>query len=66
MAEFCLECLNRIHGTDFKDNEVTLQDDLCEECGEIKLCVVSLGKTGPGIFKRFWTLLLKSTGKLWK
>ena len=59
MAEFCLECLNRIHGTDFKDDEVTLQDDLCEECGKIKPCVVSIGNAGTGIFRRLLALLAK-------
>ena len=64
MAEFCLECLNRIHGTDFKDNEVTLQDDLCEECGEFKPCVVSLRKSDTGIFNLLWGMMMRAIGKL--
>ncbi|MDL2259734.1 hypothetical protein LJB99_02510 [Deltaproteobacteria bacterium OttesenSCG-928-K17] len=63
MAEFCLECLNRIHGTDFKETEVTLQVDLCEGCGEIKPCVVSLGRAGTDMFRRFVALILKTFGK---
>jgi len=63
MAEFCLECLNRIHGTDFKENEVALQDDLCEECGEMKPCVVSLRKRDTGFLNLFWGMLLRAIGK---
>jgi len=41
MAEFCLDCLNKLEGTDFTEDEVVLMDDLCEGCGKIVPCVVS-------------------------
>lgn len=58
MAEYCLECLNRIHGTDFRKNEVVLLEDLCEGCGEIKLCVVSL--RSPSGLERILTAIKKA------
>lgn len=42
MAEFCLECFNKINGTEYTKSEVWLEPDLCEECGEIKPCVMEL------------------------
>jgi len=49
MAEFCLDCLNRMDGTNLTKADVILDFDLCEECGEIKPCVVCY---------RPWTALL--------
>lgn len=42
MAEFCLECFNKIHHRNYTKSEVWLEYDLCEECGEIKPCVMEL------------------------
>lgn len=42
MAEFCLECFNRLGGTNYTRRDVVLDPDLCEECGEVKPCVVVL------------------------
>lgn len=41
MAEFCLDCLNKISETNYKRWQVKLFKDLdlCEECGEYKRCV---------------------------
>jgi hypothetical protein len=36
MAEFCIECYNRIHGTDYKKGDVSCSRDLCEGCGKVK------------------------------
>ena len=42
MAEFCLECWNKLNGTN--DNErkyiISKDLDLCEECGEWKPVIV--------------------------
>lgn len=43
MAEFCLECFNKMNDTDFKKHQVWLEVDLCEGCGEMKPCVYELG-----------------------
>lgn len=42
MAEFCLDCFNRIEGTHYKEKDVTMEMDFCEGCGEIKPCVIRL------------------------
>ncbi len=45
MAEFCLECFNRVHGTDYTEKEVWLDTselDICEGCGRVLPCVVQL------------------------
>lgn len=42
MAEFCVKCFNEMNGTNFKEEDVTLDMDLCEGCGEIKKCIVTL------------------------
>ena len=38
MAEFCLECWNKLHKTDYTVFDVTMDDgySLCEGCGRIK------------------------------
>ena len=40
MAEFCLDCFNELHGTNYGDGAVKLDYDLCEGCGEWKLTIV--------------------------
>ncbi len=43
MAEFCLECWNRINGTNDKKSKYIISKDLdlCEECGKYKKVIVS-------------------------
>ena len=42
MAEFCLDCLNKIEGTNDTEKEYVLTDELelCENCGEWKRVVI--------------------------
>jgi len=40
MAEFCLDCLNKLDGTDLTEADVILSDEFCEGCGKIVPCVV--------------------------
>ncbi len=40
MAEFCLNCLNRMNSTHLSEEDVILLDDFCEGCGRIVPCVV--------------------------
>lgn len=53
MAEFCLDCMNRMDGTHYTEADVVLEPDLCEGCGEIKPCVVVF--RGP-LSRFFWRL----------
>lgn len=48
MAEFCLDCLNKISETNYKRYQVKLFKDLdlCEECGEYKRCVCRINAFG--------------------
>jgi len=40
MAEFCLDCLNKLDGTQVSEADVILLDDFCEGCGKVAPCVV--------------------------
>lgn len=42
MAEFCLDCLRKLDGINYKDDEfeISTELDLCEGCGEWKHVVV--------------------------
>ena len=40
MAEFCLDCWNKLNGTHYTPDQVWLEEDLCEGCGEWKPVVV--------------------------
>lgn len=42
MAEFCLDCFNKLHDTDYTEREVWLEVDFCEGCAEWKPCVMQL------------------------
>ena len=42
MAEFCLKCFNELNGTDYQANEVWLEEDFCEGCGDWRPCVMEL------------------------
>ena len=42
MAEFCLDCFNKISKTNYTERDFILSDelDLCEECGEWKQVII--------------------------
>ena len=40
MAEFCLKCFNEMNDTHYTEQDVILDEDLCEGCAEWKPCVV--------------------------
>ena len=42
MAEFCLDCFNRINGEAYTIAEVELADDFCEGCGRWLPCVMEV------------------------
>ena len=47
MAEFCLECWNKINNSNDTEVDFIISDDLdfCEECGEWKHIIVVARKT---------------------
>ncbi len=40
MVEFCLDCLNKLDGTQLTEADVILLDDFCEGYGKAAPCVV--------------------------
>ena len=42
MADFCLECFNKVNECDYGREDVILEYGLCEECGQYKKVVVDL------------------------
>lgn len=42
MAEFCLDCFNKLNDTDYTKKEVRLEEDFCEACASWKPCVMQL------------------------
>jgi len=55
MAEFCLDCWNKINHTRLTEEDVILDEelDLCEECGEMKPTIIKFGKRKKKFFSRF-------------
>ena len=54
MAEFCLDCWNKLNGTNYTESDVVLDDEpveRCEECGEFRRCVISIS---PWADHRSW------------
>lgn len=47
MAELCLECCNKINGTNYNRRKYIISKDLdlCEECGEFKHVIIVERKT---------------------
>ena len=46
MAEFCINCWNKMNGTDYTKNDVRTEMDLCEGCGQWKPVIVVLRPPG--------------------
>ncbi len=42
MAAFCLRCFNELNGTDYRTNEVWLEEDFCECCANWCPCIIEL------------------------
>ena len=42
MAEFCLDCWNKLNGTHYTPDQVWLEEDQCEGCGQWKPVVAAL------------------------
>ena len=54
MAEFCIDCWNKLHGTNYTKNDVRTDMDLCEGCGQWKPVIVVLRP--PGLWGRLQDL----------
>lgn len=42
MAEFCVECYNKLNRTNYRKNDVWTEVDFCECCADWKPCIVEL------------------------
>ena len=45
MAELCLDCLNKLSGTNYSEFDVVLgkePTERCEECGQLRRCVITI------------------------
>lgn len=62
MAEFCLECLNRINGTNDSESKYVISKDLdfCEGCGKMKRFVIAARDTN---FNQFFLFRHRSFGR---
>ena len=47
LAEFCLECFNKLNKTNYSKYDCVMSKDLefCEECNELKKAVISIRRT---------------------
>ena len=56
MAEFYLECFNKYFSDEkLTEKDVVMDDDLCEECGEWKPCVIKIKKRLSRILCKVFT-----------
>ena len=62
MAEFCLECFNKMTNENLTSDDVLLDESLCEGCGKWKTCVVVIKKKSPS--GKELSKLIKSRAKI--
>ena len=65
MAEFCLECWNKINGTNDPERKYLMSDEpeFCEECWGMKKVVICY-KSDVGLLPRFYYCLTRKDGML--
>ena len=51
MAEFCLNCVNKIFDKNLTEDDVILAEDFCEECMQVKPCVMRVRTNKKMLFK---------------
>jgi Pyruvate/2-oxoacid:ferredoxin oxidoreductase delta subunit len=54
MAEFCLDCYNKINKTNYTDKDAELEYEFCEGCGKEKLCVIMISRSIGYKFKQLF------------
>lgn len=55
MAEFCLDCLNKYYkDKKLTEKDVILDEDLCEECGKWKPCVIKIKQKRFSVIKSLY------------
>lgn len=67
MAEFCLECLQKLDGRQYDPKEFVISDDLalCEGCGQWKhVVVMRRSAVNFGIINAIKALFRKNAAKL--
>ena len=52
MAEFCLKHFNEMFDENLTEKDVVLEMEFCEECGDIKPCVISIRR--KTLFSKLW------------
>lgn len=57
MAEFCLNCYNKLFDKNLTEKDVKFSPDICEGCGETKDTVVIIKKK-PGFPRAYPTIFL--------
>lgn len=45
MAEYCLDCFNKIFKKNLSEEDIKLSTDICEGCGKVKPTVVIVKNT---------------------
>ena len=58
MADFCLDCYNKLHHRQYSPGDVTLTVELeiCEECGDLRYVIEELRP--ESIFRKLLRLVL--------
>lgn len=63
MAEFCLECVNKLFSDEvLTEKDVIMSEDFCEGCGEWKPCVILIKE--KKLFARIKQYLMRFTNPI--
>lgn len=61
MAEYCIDCFNKINRLNLSKKDVLCDVDLCEGCGEIKECVIVIKR--PSLIKAWYKFIKKQINR---
>jgi hypothetical protein len=54
MAEFCLDCYNKLNNSHLTKEQVTLAIDFCEGCEQWKECIVTIKPYKKSFFDKLF------------